>query len=67
MFGFSSVFAQGDEMEHLLFFILKFIIQIALLIVVSGITTITSLFITELIIDLKNKKGKNMRDRSIRQ
>lgn len=53
-------------MAGFLFFILKFIIQIVLLVVVSGITTITSLFITELIIDLKNKK-RDMPERNIRR
>ncbi|MDY6824573.1 MAG: hypothetical protein SWH68_12370 [Thermodesulfobacteriota bacterium] len=53
-------------MENLLLFIFKFILQIVLLIVVSGIASITSLFITELILDIKNRKGRNMPDRSIR-
>lgn len=61
-----SYFIQGRRMENLLLFIFKFILQIVLLIVVSGIASITSLFITELILDIKNRKGRNMPDRSIR-
>lgn len=52
-------------MENVIVFLVKCIIDVVVLIVLTAVTLITSLFITELMIDFKNRTGKNVPDRTI--